>query len=310
DSLTNLPNRVLLADRLAQCIHAADAEEGQFALMFMDLDGFKAVNDAYGHQAGDALLVEVARRILSRVRPEDTIARLGGDEFVLLTGLLEPKDVAGLAESLLTIIREPFQLAGHELRVSTSIGIVMYPRDGASQRDLLTNADAAMYHSKSLGQNTYCFFQASMSANAQQQLQLLHDLRMAMERREFVLHYQAKVDAHSGIITAAEALRRRHRPVRGLVFPDELIPAAEKSGMIVQIGEWVLGEACRQLCIWHEKGPRDKSVAVNLSGLQFGHTGLVQAVCDVLQRNNLDPRHLTLEVTETVAMRDAAASIL
>ncbi|PLC53101.1 hypothetical protein CR155_14980 [Pollutimonas nitritireducens] len=310
DSLTNLPNRVLLEDRLKQRMHAADLEQKQFALMFMDLDGFKAVNDAYGHHVGDSLLVQVARRVLSEVRQQDTIARLGGDEFVLLTGLVEPDDAARLAESMLSIIRRPFQLAGHELRISTSIGIVMYPRDGASQHDLLTNADAAMYHSKSLGHNTYCFFQTSMVANAQQQLLLLQDLRLAMERQEFDLYYQAKVDAKSGGIIGAEALLRWHHPVRGLILPDAFIPAAERSGMIVQLGAWVLGEACRQLQAWHDQGYGDMSVAVNLSGLQFGHTGLVGAVRDALQRNNLEPRHLTLEVTETVAMRDADASIL
>lgn len=310
DSLTNLPNRVLLEERLRSASYAADREGKRFALMFMDLDGFKAVNDAYGHQAGDTLLVQVAQRIGAHVRSQDTIARLGGDEFVLLTDLIEPHDAAGLAEDLLAIIRKPFQLAGHELRVSASIGIAMYPQDGTHQHDLLTSADAAMYHAKSLGHNIYCFFERSMNANVHEQLQLLQDLRMAMERQEFVLYYQPKIEAASGVIIGAEALLRWRHPTRGLVFPDEFIPLAEKSGLIVQIGEWVLGEVCRQLRNWHENGRRNASIAVNLSGLQFGHVDLIQAVRSALQDNDLDSRHLTLEVTETVAMRDADASIV
>jgi diguanylate cyclase (GGDEF)-like protein len=198
DSLTKLPNRVLLEDRLDQAIQNADRENGCFALMFMDLDGFKVVNDAYGHHVGDLLLVEIAQRIGATVRTQDTIARVGGDEFVLLAAVAEPADAATLAGKLLTGIRQPFQVVGHELRVSTSIGIAIYPGNATHQHDLLTNADAAMYHAKALGRNGYSFFEASMNANVHEQLKLVQDLRSALERRELILHYQPKFTAPSG----------------------------------------------------------------------------------------------------------------
>jgi diguanylate cyclase (GGDEF)-like protein len=182
DNLTKLPNRVLLEDRLDRAIQSANRENSRFALMFMDLDGFKTVNDAYGHHIGDLLLVEVAQRIGLNVRSQDTIARVGGDEFVLLAGVAEPADAATLADKVLRVIQEPFQVADRLLRISTSIGIAIYPGDGARQDDLLTNADAAMYHANALGRNTYCFFEASMNANVHEQLQLMQDLRLALER--------------------------------------------------------------------------------------------------------------------------------
>ncbi len=309
DNLTKLSNRVLLEDRLTQAIRTAEREKRRFALMFMDLDGFKAVNDVYGHHVGDLLLIDVAQRIGARVRQQDTVARVGGDEFVVLAYVDDPEDAGTLADALLEVVREPFMAGGHELRVSTSIGIAIYPGDGGNQHDLLTNADAAMYHAKGLGRNAYSFFEPSMNADVHQQLQLVQDLRRAVERHELVLHYQPKFNAPNGPIMGVEALVRWQHPQRGLVPADEFIPLAEKTGLIVPLGAWVLDEACRQMAQWHREGRTGWTVAVNLSALQFGHVALIDTVRDTLARHALAPRSLTLEITESTAMRDVDASL-
>ncbi|KHK53781.1 membrane protein [Ralstonia sp. A12] len=309
DNLTKLSNRLLLEDRLNQAIRTADREKRHFALMFMDLDGFKAINDVYGHHVGDLLLIDVAQRIVARVRQQDTVARVGGDEFVVLAYVDDPQDAGTLADALLEVVREPFMAGGHELRVSTSIGISMYPGDGGNQHDLLTNADAAMYHAKGLGRNAYCFFEPSMNANVHKQLQLVQDLRLAIDRNELVLHYQPKFHAPNGPILGVEALVRWQHPVRGLVSADEFIPLAEKTGLIVPLGAWVLNEACRQMAQWHSEGHTTWSVAVNLSALQFAHAALIDTVRDALARHALDAHCLMLEITESTAMRDADASL-
>jgi diguanylate cyclase (GGDEF)-like protein len=309
DNLTKLSNRLLLEDRLNQAIRTADREKRRFALMFMDLDGFKAVNDVYGHHVGDLLLIDVAQRIVGRVRQQDTVARVGGDEFVVLAHVDDPEDAGTLADALLEAVREPFLAGGHELRVSTSIGIAMYPGDGANQHDLLTNADAAMYQAKGLGRNAYSFFEPSMNANVHQQLQLVQDLRLAIERNELVLYYQPKFHAPHGPIAGVEALVRWQHPVRGLLPANEFIPLAERTGLIVPLGTWVLDEACRQMAQWRREGHVGWSVAVNLSALQFGHAALIDTVRDTLARHALDPHCLTLEITESTAMRDADASL-
>lgn len=309
DNLTKLSNRVLLEDRLTQAIRTADREKRRFAVMFMDLDGFKAVNDVYGHHVGDLLLIDVAQRIGARVRQQDTVARVGGDEFVVLAYVDDPEDAGTLADGLLGVVREPFMAGGHELRVSTSIGIAIYPGDGGNQHDLLTNADAAMYHAKGLGRNAYSFFEPSMNADVHQQLQLVQDLRRAVERHELVLHYQPKFNAPNGPIMGVEALVRWQHPQRGLVPADEFIPLAEKTGLIVPLGAWVLDEACRQMAQWQREGHTGWTVAVNLSALQFGHAALIDTVRETLARHALDPRSLMLEITESTAMRDVDASL-
>lgn len=310
DNLTKLPNRALLEDRLKHAIHGADREKSTFALMFLDLDGFKAVNDAYGHSIGDLLLIEVAKRIGPNIRMHDTISRVGGDEFVLLAVVGDPADAATVAGKLLSLIREPFLIDGRELRMSVSIGIAMYPGNGKNQHELLSNADAAMYHAKSLGRNTYCFFEASMNAHVQAQLEMVQDLRRALDRHEFVLYYQPKFEAPNGPAIGAEALLRWEHPTRGLIQPDEFIPLAEKTGLIVPIGEWVLDESCRQMREWQTAGRINWTMAVNLSPLQFGHAGLIETVQTTLERHQLRPRCLTLEITESTAMHDADASVV
>jgi diguanylate cyclase len=309
DNLTKLPNRLLLEDRLNQAVQSAKRENTHFSLMFLDLDGFKCVNDAYGHHAGDALLAEVALRILTNIRSSDTLARIGGDEFVLLTQAHDPADIAGIAEKLLTVIRRPYEIDGHDCMISASIGISIFDGDGQPQNDLLMNADAAMYHAKSLGRDRYCFFEASMNANAQQQMQLLRDLRLALERREFLLLYQPKFDALTMSMTGVEALLRWQHPERGMVAPDQFIPTAEKAGLIVPIGAWVLDEACLQMALWRDTVKADWTMAVNLSAVQFAHAGLTQMVAATLARHALEPRYLVLEVTESTAMRDVDSSM-
>jgi len=309
DSLTKLPNRILLEERIGHALRGTRRGPGGFALMFMDLDGFKAINDAYGHHIGDQLLVEVAQRLQATVRPQDTVARVGGDEFVLLASLTEAQDAAMLAERVMTEIRAPFVVSGLELRVSTSIGIALHPADGDQAPILMRNADAAMYHAKNHGRNTYSFFEASMNANVRERQQLMQDLRLALERRELILHYQPKFCAAGTGVTGVEALLRWQHPQRGLIGPDRFIPLAEKSGLIVDIGAWVLDEACRQLKAWHAAGREHWSMAVNLSAQQFNHAHLVQTVQAALDRHALDARHLTLEITESTAMHDVDESL-
>ncbi|MEI5995993.1 bifunctional diguanylate cyclase/phosphodiesterase [Paraburkholderia bengalensis] len=309
DALTKLPNRVLLEARLAQALASVDSEGGRFAVMFMDLDGFKVVNDAYGHHVGDRLLVQVAQRLASVVRAQDTLARVGGDEFVLLVPGGDVAGVTAAADRVLSAISASFDVEGHDLRISTSIGIAMCPTDGATVHDALTHADAAMYHAKSLGRNAFCFFDTSMNENLQGQLQLTQDLRAAIERRQLVLHYQPQFAAPDGPITGVEALVRWAHPTRGLIGPDEFIPLAEKTGLIVPIGEWVLDEACRQIREWLDTDAREWSIAVNLSPVQFSHPQLTALVRETLARHRVAPRYLTIEVTESAAMRNVDESL-
>ncbi|HEX6495360.1 MAG TPA: EAL domain-containing protein [Acidobacteriaceae bacterium] len=310
DNLTKLPNRLLLEDRLNQVIQATRRTHRIFSVLFMDLDGFKAVNDAFGHHVGDSLLAEVAERIRGAIRVSDTLARIGGDEFVLLADLAEPTAAAGLADKLVRAVSLPYRIADHEIRISVSIGIALYENFDQEAVEVLRNADAAMYHAKALGRNGYCFFEASMNTDAHEQLQLLQELRTALERQEMVLHYQPKFDARSASLIGVEALLRWQHPVHGLLPPDQFIPLAERSGMIVLLDEWVLNEACRQMGEWRAQGYSGWSVAVNLSPLQFSHAGLIELVRRVLDRYSLEPRCLILEITESTAMQDTSASMV
>lgn len=309
DNLTRLPNRILLEDRLDQAVNKAEREGNSFALMFMDLDGFKSVNDAFGHHIGDNLLIAVTERMKSLLKGHHTLARLGGDEFVLLVEIGDPNDAATVADMLVKAIDAPFLISRYELAVSLSIGIAVYPGDGKDERELMFNADAAMYHTKNNGRNGYSFFQPSMNTIAQNQLQLINDLWLARDNNELRVFYQPKFCAPQGPIMGFEALVRWQHPQRGLLTPDTFLPLAEKTGLIVTIGNWVIGEACRQLRIWHLQGNPHWSIAVNLSALQFEQAGLVEAVTTALETHHISPELLTLEVTETTAMRDPDESI-
>jgi diguanylate cyclase (GGDEF)-like protein len=309
DTLTGQPNRILLAERIEQAIHKVDSQGGLFALMFMDLDGFKPVNDAFGHHVGDQLLREVAVRMRESAQKNDTLARIGGDEFVLLVELQDVDDAATVAARQVSLVSRPFSLGDHDLQISVSIGISVYPGNGRTQQELLMNADAAMYHAKSSGKNGYSFFEASMNGNARNQLQLLQDLRIALREGQFCLHYQPKFAAGSGDALGAEALVRWNHPALGLLMPDKFIGLAEKTGLIITLGDWVLNEACRQMRVWYDAGYSDWRIAVNLSALQFGHFGLVNSVAEALAAHGLPANCLTLEITETTAMSDADASM-
>lgn len=309
DTLTGLPNRMLLADRIDQAMSRVREEGGCFALMFIDLDGFKPVNDAFGHHMGDLLLREVGHRLREDLRSQDTLARIGGDEFVLLVQLSEQIDALNLAARQVGLIAGVFRVAEHDLHISASVGIALYPGNGQSADELLMNADAAMYHAKGAGKNGYSFFDVSMNSNARKQLQLLQDLRNAVEQQQFSLHYQPKFDAANGRPVGAEALLRWEHPTHGMLLPDKFIELAEKTGLIIPIGEWVLNEACRQMREWYVLGYTDWRIAVNLSAIQFCHSGLVQSVAKALATHHLPANSLTLEITETTAMSDADASM-
>ena len=309
DPLTGLPNRVLLADRIDQAMLMVREQGGCFALMFIDLDGFKPVNDAFGHHMGDQLLREVAARLREDLRSHDTLARIGGDEFLLLVQLAEQNDALNLAARQVGLIGRSFHVAEHDLQISASVGIAIYPGNGETAQELLMNADAAMYHAKGAGKNGYSFFDASMNSNARKQLQLLQDLRAAVEQQQFSLYYQPKFDAANGRPVGAEALLRWVHPTQGMLLPDKFIELAERTGLIIPIGEWVLNEACRQMREWYVLGYTDWRIAVNLSALQFCHVGLVQSVAKALATHHLPANSLTLEITETTAMSDADASM-
>jgi diguanylate cyclase (GGDEF)-like protein len=309
DNLTRLPNRVLLEDRIDQAIHNASRSGRRFAVLFLDLDGFKAVNDVYGHHVGDELLREVSRRILACKRDEETVARLGGDEFVVVVDIRSPEDAAILAEELVDLLSEPYIINNVTAHVSASVGISLYPENGRTRHDLMINADAAMYHAKEQGRRAFRFFEMAMNANVHQQLKLQQDLRRALDRNEFTLHYQPKLVSPNGPMVGAEALLRWNKPGEGLVPPDQFLPVAERTGLIVPIGNWVIDEACRQMRAWRDAGHAEWTVAVNVSTAQLNHAGLVDTLRDALVRHRIEPRHLTVEVTESTAMRDAETSL-
>jgi diguanylate cyclase (GGDEF)-like protein len=309
DNLTRLPNRVLLEDRLDQAIRNASKGGHRFAVLFLDLDGFKAVNDVYGHHVGDELLRDVSRRILACKRNEETVARLGGDEFVVLVDIHGPEDAALLAEELVDLLGEPYQVSGVTAHVSASIGIALYPENGRTRHDLMVNADAAMYHAKEQGRSGFRFFEMAMNANVHQQLKLQQDLRRALDRNEFTLHYQPKLVSPNGPVVGVEALLRWNKPGEGLVPPDQFLPVAERTGLIIPIGNWVIDEACRQMREWRDAGHGVWAVSVNVSTAQLNHVGLVDTLRDALVRHAIEPGHLTVEVTESTAMRDAETSL-
>jgi diguanylate cyclase (GGDEF)-like protein/PAS domain S-box-containing protein len=309
DVLTDLPNRMMLTDRVDQAISLARRNRGSLAILFLDLDNFKNINDSLGHSAGDRLLQSVATRLSACIRHSDTVGRLGGDEFViLLTEVKHPADAAISARKILAALMRPYRVSEHDLTVTASIGLSTYPADGQDADTLIRNADAAMYWAKESGRNNYRFFDSGEDFPADNWISIEAGLRMALEREEFVLHYQPKVNLQTGAITGAEALLRWRHPVRGLIPPLEFVPIAEGCGLILSIGRWVLREACRQARAWQDAGLPPISVAVNVSSLEFRSKYFIQHVSSILSETRLDSRYLELELTESVLMQHASTS--
>jgi diguanylate cyclase (GGDEF)-like protein/PAS domain S-box-containing protein len=305
DVLTDLPNRLMLNDRVNQAISLARRNHGQLALLFLDLDGFKRINDSLGHSIGDTLLQSVAARLLTCVRKSDTVSRQGGDEFViLLPEIAHAADAVVSAAKILVELKKTHNIGEHALRVTGSIGISTYPDNGKDAETLVKNADTAMYHAKENGRDTCRFFRPDMSLQAVERQSLEGQLRYAVERRELLLHYQPKVNLETGAITGVEALVRWQHPERGILCPDEFLTIAEDSGMIVAIGQWVLHEACRQTREWLDAGLLAVPIAVNISSLEFQNEQFVESIQDALKSACLDSRYLELELTESVLMRD------
>jgi diguanylate cyclase (GGDEF)-like protein len=305
DSLTGLPNRVLLRDRTEQATSIAAREKTGVALMFLDLDNFKQVNDSFGHQVGDQLLIEVVRRLHACIRDVDTVCRMGGDEFVIvITNIKDINDLSRIAQNMLTTVAEPIVIDSQLFHTSVSIGISVFPDDGNDFDTLLKHADTAMYQAKDSGRNVYRFFTARMNVDTLAQMRMHNQLRNALEREEFALHYQPQIDLASGAIIGVEALIRWHHPQDGVISPAKFIPAAEASGLIIPIGEWVVQEACKQARIWLAGGHTGLRVAVNLSALQFKRGNILESVQKALEISNLPHSLLELELTESILLQD------
>jgi diguanylate cyclase (GGDEF)-like protein/PAS domain S-box-containing protein len=305
DVLTGLPNRLLARDRAQQVIAAAQRDGHKVALLFMDLDNFKSINDSLGHASGDVLLDVISHRLRETTRATDTVSRFGGDEFLVVLSHIETSDaVVAVCSKILEEITKPTQIDGHELSTSCSIGVTVYPDDGDDFDTLLRKADSAMYYAKDAKGNTYRFFDGKMNADAIELVGLRNGLRIALERNEFVLHYQPQIDLSSGAVIGAEALIRWQHPEFGLLPPGKFITLAEESGLIVPIGEWALREACRQAMAWRKQGLPDLVMAVNLSAIQFRRGNLEETVISALKDSGLDPQFLELELTESILIGD------
>jgi diguanylate cyclase (GGDEF)-like protein/PAS domain S-box-containing protein len=310
DYLTDLPNRLLLNDRLVQAMAAAQRREQRLAVLFVDVDRFKHINDSLGHAIGDQLLLSVAGRLVASVRSSDTVSRQGGDEFViLLPTIAHAEDAALSANKILTALAMPHRVRDHELQITGSIGIGVYPDDGIDADTLVKNADIAMLIAKDSGRNNYRFFKQNMNEHALERQSLESGLRHALTRHEFVLYYQPKMDLETELITGAEALIRWRQPERGIVLPDKFISIAERCGYIVPIGQWVLREACRQVQSWLDAQLAPMPVAINISAVELRSKDFVQNVRTVLNETGLDARYLEFELTETALMQDPAPTI-
>jgi diguanylate cyclase (GGDEF)-like protein/PAS domain S-box-containing protein len=309
DFLTGLPNRLLLSDRVSQAITLAGRRRGKLAVLFLDLDGFKNINDSLGHPIGDRLLQSIAERLVVCVRNSDTVSRQGGDEFVVLLSEVEQvEDAAITARRFLAAVAEAHSIDQHELHVTTSIGVSVYPDDGLDAETLIKNADTAMYQAKENGRQSYQFFKPAMNIRAVERQFIEESLRRALERREFALHYQPKVNLNTGKITGSEALLRWTHPNRGPVSPAHFIPVAEDCGLILPIGNWVLRQACAQARAWQDAGLTPGTMAVNISAMEFRAEGFLEGVFAALEETGLDPAALELEVTESVLMKRAESA--
>ena len=313
DFLTGLPNRMLLNDRISQAIALAMRHHQQVAVLFLDLDGFKHINDSLGHSIGDKLLQSIAARLVDCVRGSDTVSRQGGDEFVVLFADMQtPSDAAVMAGRMLRAVAEPHSIDRHDLHVTTSIGASIYPDDGLDAETLIRNADTAMYQAKENGRQSYQFFKPSMNARAVERQSIEESLRRALERHEFALHYQPKINLGTGAITGAEALIRWTHPTRGPISPAQFIPVAEDCGLILPIGNWVLRQACQQSQAWVDAGLPAVTMAVNVSAMEFRDENFLQGLFEILRETGLNPRDLELELTESVLMKhvDSTAGVL
>ena len=310
DSLTGLPNRSLLEDRLAQALHRAKRDGKKAALLFLDLDHFKDVNDSFGHHKGDLLLQQVAQRLQTFVRKCDTLSRIGGDEFIhFITGLEEAYDVSSLAVRIQAALQPAFKIDGHEVHISSSIGIAIFPENGEDPATLQVHADMAMYAAKENGRNTHMYFTEEMNQHALERRKLEVSLRSALKENEFFLVFQPQIDLGSDKIVGAEVLLRWQHPELGVIPPDKFIPLAEETGLIGPIGEWVLDAACRQLRAWQDAGYPLQRVGVNVSGFQFQQPDLIEMIDRILEETGLDPCSLELELTESIVMENADANI-
>lgn len=323
DVLTGLPNRRLFKEYSNQAIRMAQRDGTKIAIIFLDLDHFKRINDTLGHNAGDKLLQKVSENMMlvirssdivtrtdSEGRPETSLSRLGGDEFtILLSGLTEMKQAAGVAKRIIKCLDLPLNIAGQELNITGSIGIAVYPDDGEDIDTLLKNADTAMYHAKNAGRNNFQFYAKYMNERILSRLNMEAKLKKALERNEFILHYQPQVKAATSTIVGVEALIRWEHPEMGLVSPEEFIPIAEETGLIITIGEWVLRTACEQMVVWHKAGFNELCVGVNLSSLQFRQGNIVKTIKNILAATGLDPQYLELELTESIIMQDVEETI-
>jgi diguanylate cyclase len=310
DSLTGLPNRVLLFERIQHEIDSAERTQKHFAIYFIDLDGFKAINDSLGHSAGDAVLKELATRLKQTVRKEDIVARLGGDEFVVMVGSIPDAGMAGhIAEKLFECFKTDFIPDQASLRISPSIGIALFPLDGVTVDELVSHADAAMYDAKATGRNNYRFFESAMNTAMKRAIEIQRSFPSAMQQGEFFVLYQPKFDCSNDQILGAEALLRWKHPSFGLISPVEFIPIAERSGQIIALGQWVIEEVCRQLRSWRRAGLATSKIAINLSQIQLRSPTIVQEIIAVTGKYGISPSELIFEITETVAMQDAEATM-
>jgi diguanylate cyclase (GGDEF)-like protein/PAS domain S-box-containing protein len=310
DALTTLPNRILFNDRLTLALAHAHRNKEMVAVLFLDLDRFKGINDALGHTVGDQLLRSVADRVKSCIRDEDTVARFAGDEFtLLLLGITQEEHVIDIARKILGAFKRLWMIGGHELYITTSIGIALYPNNGEDAETLLKNADTAMYHAKEQGRNNYQFYTPAMHAKSFEKMMLESSLRRALDREEFVVYYQPLVNISSGQVVGMEALVRWRHPDRGLILPEEFLALSENTRLIVFIDELVLYTVCLQCKAWQDAGFQPTCVAVNISAHTFQQPNLVETIMSVLQKTGLDPHFLGLEITEGIAMQDIETTI-
>ena len=310
DVLTELPNSMLLGDRLTQAMAQCRRHDRQLAVMFIGLDRFKRINNALGHPVGDEMLKRVARALATVVRESDSVFRYGSDEFVVLVGdVSDPQQTKGVAEKLLNAISTPQPIDGHDLTVTASLGISLYPADGFDAVALIKKAETAMRNVKETGPNDYRFFTEDMNRRARQQQTIESGLRLALQRKEFVLHYQPKLDLTDGKVVGVEALVRWNRPDQGMVFPSDFIPVAEDSGLIVPLSQWVLQEACQQACRWQAQGMRPLILSVNISAIDFRQRGFVEGIARTLKETGFSPTQLELEITESVLMQNIDTTV-